>query len=648
MISFFRKALSSWLVLGLLGLVMVAFIVTGVAGPGGAGGAPSGGGESVAKVGSTSIGAGDIRRRAQGGLAAARQQNPGLDMAAYVNGGGLDQSVGQYLAATAMELWARAQGITASARLVDGEIASIPAFNGPTGKFDADVMRQVIAQQRLTEPMLRAELAGDAIRRQLLIPVAGASRVPDGVVTPYASLLLEQRTGMIGVVPSEAIPAGPAPTDAEVSAFYAKNIARFTIPERRVVRYALFGRDGAASPAVSDAEIAAFYNANAATYGARETRTLSQVILPDQAAAAAFVAKVRKGTPFADAAQAAGFTRADTTLGDTTREALASSASAAVAAAAFAAPAGQVAAPVKGDLGWYVVKVEAVKPVAARPLPAVRDEIAASLGRQKADEALSNRVAAMEDAIADGSSFDDVVKAQKLTAAATPPVLPDGSAPGVAGWRPPAELPLILRQLGEASADDDAVVETIGKGERYALVKVGQVVPATPAPLAEVRPAIVAEIRRGKAAARARAIATAIAAKVKAGATLPAAFASAGVKLPAPERVSRRQIELAQANEPVPAPLALMFAMRAGETRTVAAPRDAGWFVVNLTSVTPGDARAAPGLIQQTRAQFDRVVGEEYIEQFANAASAQIGVTRDDAAIARLRAELVGGGAAAQ
>lgn len=648
MISFFRKALSSWLVLGLLGLVMVAFIVTGVAGPGGAGSAPSGGGEKVAKVGGQAVGAGDIRRRMQSALANARQQNPGLDMTAFVKGGGMEQTVGQYLAARAMELWARAQGMTASARLVDGEIASIAAFNGPTGKFDPNVMRQVIAQQRMTEPMLRAELAGDAIRRQLLVPVAGAARAPTGVVLPFASLLLEQRTGMIGVVPSDAMPAGPAPTAGEIEAFYRRNIARFTIPERRVVRYALFGRDDAPAAAPTDAEIAAFYQANAASYGARETRVLQQVILPDQAAANAFVAKVRGGTPFAAAAQAAGFTTADTNIGDVTREALAKQASPAVATAAFAAPSGQIAAPVKGDLGWYVVKVDAVKTVAARPLAAVRSEIAGSLARQKADEALAARVAAMEDAIADGSSFDDVVKAQKLTALATPPVLPNGTAPGVAGYAPPAELPLLLRQLGEAGADDDAVVETIGKGERYALVKVGQVVAATPAPLAEVRPAIIAEIQRTKGAARAKAVAEAIAAKVKAGATLPAAFAAAGVKLPAPERVSRRQIELAQANEPVPAPLALMFTMRAGQTRAIAAPNDAGWFVVNLASITPGNAAAAPGLVEQTRAQFDRMTGEEYIEQFANAVAAKIGVTRDDAALARLRSELAGGGPAAQ
>ena len=51
MLSFFRKWLTSWPVLALLGLVLVAFVVTGVGDPFGGGGRDT----SVARVGNAKI-----------------------------------------------------------------------------------------------------------------------------------------------------------------------------------------------------------------------------------------------------------------------------------------------------------------------------------------------------------------------------------------------------------------------------------------------------------------------------------------------------------------------------------------------------------------------------------------------------------------
>src|SRR3546814_6181967 len=52
MIGLIRRAMSSWIVLGLLGLVLIAFIVTGVGDPFGSMG---GGGRRLAKVGGAAI-----------------------------------------------------------------------------------------------------------------------------------------------------------------------------------------------------------------------------------------------------------------------------------------------------------------------------------------------------------------------------------------------------------------------------------------------------------------------------------------------------------------------------------------------------------------------------------------------------------------
>jgi peptidyl-prolyl cis-trans isomerase D len=72
-------------------------------------------------------------------------------------------------------------------------------------------------------------------------------------------------------------------------------------------------------------------------------------------------------------------------------------------------------------------------------------------------------------------------------------------------------------------------------------------------------------------------------------------------------------------------------------------PQGAGWFIVYLDKITPGDARQAPPLINATQQQLAGVIGNEYIEQFAGAIRAQIGVTRNAAAIAAFKKSLTGG-----
>lgn len=644
MISFFRRALSSWIVLGLLGLIMIAFIVTGVGTPGGLeqlGGGPSG--DTIAKVGGTRLSTVEVTQRAQLAQQNAAQENPGLDMPTFVRQGAFDALVEQLIGGAALETWAREQGLSASKRLIDGEIASIPAFHGPTGQFEETAYRNALAQRRMSEAQLRRDIAGDLIRRQLLVPIGGGSRAPTGIATPYAELMLEARKGEVGIVPTALIPVGAAPTEAEISGWYSRNAARYTMPERRVIRFALIGKDQLGEKGkVTDAEIAAFYKANAATYGATETRSFSQVILPDEAAAKALSASIKGGATFAAAAQKAGFSPTDTALGAKTRAELVELSSAAVADAAFAAPQGGTTSPIKTALGWHVLHIDSIQTKAARPLEAVRGEIAASLEKQKVDEAIADLISAIEDEIADGASFDDVVRNRKLTPVSTPPVLANGQAPETPTWKAPPELGVLLKTAFEVSSDEDPTVETIGNGQLHALLKVAQVIPAAPVPLARIRDKVIADLTVDRAARRAQDVAKAIKAKVDAGTPLAKAIADANLNLPAPKPAGGRQIDIARSGQQVPPPVALMFGMKQGTTRILEVPGKGGWFIVHLDSIEKGDIATAPGLVDATRAEFNGVMAQEYIASFVKAIETAVKVTRNDAAIAKLRRDLSG------
>ncbi|HEY9552468.1 SurA N-terminal domain-containing protein, partial [Allosphingosinicella sp.] len=273
MLKIFRSGASSKILFGFLGLALFAMVVTGFGTGGGGLGDLGGGGDTIAEVGSGRIGSTEVADQANRQFARARDQQPDLDMGAFLRSGALGEIIDQMISQTALGVFGRDQGLVASKRMVDGEIASIPAFQNLAGQFDENAFRAALARENVSEATLRNEIASTLIARQLLLPAAGSPKVPDALARQYATLLLEQRTGSIGIVPAEAMGAGTEPSAAEIAAFYKENEARYTIPERRVLRFATFGAGQVANVAPTDAEIAAFYQANAARYGAKETRT---------------------------------------------------------------------------------------------------------------------------------------------------------------------------------------------------------------------------------------------------------------------------------------------------------------------------------------------------------------------------------------
>lgn len=651
MIAFFRRTLASKLALGLLGLIMLAFIITGVFThemPGGSTrGGPTGG--DLATIGDETITANDMEQRVRSQYAQAVQQQPGLDMATFVTQGGFAAIVDQVIGGAALDHFAQSLGLAASKRQIDGQIAAIPAFHGIDGKFDQKTYQDILAQQRLTDAAVRSDIRSDLVRKMLYLPVTGAMTLPDGLIRPYANLMVEQRFGSIGFVPVALTGGGAAPTDAELQTFYKTHIAAYTTPERRALRYALIGRDQVAAAATpSEADIRKVYDSSQDKYAARETRDLSQVVLDSQAKAQAFKAAVTGGKSFADAAKAAGFGAADIAIGTKSQAQFAQQTSAGVAAAAFALAEGAVSDPVKSDFGWHVVKVNGITRIPATSFEAARPQIAADLTKQKQDQALSDLVGKVQDALDGGQGFADIVKANSLAVTETPAVTPSGLAPDQPAFKPAPELQPLLAAGFKASPDEAPTVETIQQGERYALLSVVKVIPAAPIAFAQVKDRVVADFNASRANDRAKAIATAIEAKIKAGTPVADAFKAAPVKLPDIHQTNGRRIELAQMQGHVPAPLAALFRAPVGGTRLVAAENGSGWYIVHVDKVVAADDKAVAPAVTASRHDLVESATSEYLEQLAGAAKLAVGTHRDEAAIVQLRARLLGATTVAQ
>ena len=431
MLAFFRRIINSrvgvFVTFGVLVLIAVLFGLGDVTGLGNGGRVASG---AVASVGGESVTANELRDRVQTDYQTAQQQQPGLTLAQFIGTGGVEAALERSLGGLALDVFGHAQGMVVSKRTVDGQIASIPSLQGPTGQFDPKVYQQLLQARHLTDEQVRTDLARETIAQQLLAPTIGASQVADQFALPYASLLLEKRAGSIGFIPAKALEGGPAPTDAELQAFYARHRARYMLPERRVIRYALVTPETVAAQVTpTDADLAKAYAATRAQYQPTEKRTVTQVSVLDQAAATQLAAKVKAGTPIDAAARAAGLE--PRTLTGVTQSAYAAQASPTAADAVFAASAGAVVGPIPGSLGFVIAKVGTIEKVAGKTLEQARPELVKQVTAAKTSAALARTRAAFDDALNSHRNFSELAASQRLAVQTTPALTASGVDPTV-------------------------------------------------------------------------------------------------------------------------------------------------------------------------------------------------------------------------
>ena len=66
-------------------------------------------------------------------------------------------------------------------------------------------------------------------------------QLPEKIARQYAALVLEKRKGEIALIPSAVFAPTGNPTDAQLTAWYNDNRTQFIRPERRTLRFAVFG-----------------------------------------------------------------------------------------------------------------------------------------------------------------------------------------------------------------------------------------------------------------------------------------------------------------------------------------------------------------------------------------------------------------------
>ena len=614
--SLFGSRLGKALALGFVILIGVGFALADVTGNSSFGGL---GGANVARVGKENIGIGELRERVRNAYNQARQQQPTLTMAGFVESGAVDQVLDQMIDGLAFEQFADKLGFGVSKRQIDGRIADIPAFAGVSGKFDQTRYEAFLRENNLSEAQVRTEIKQQLLLEQLGAPIGKLPTIAPGVAQPYAA----------------------DPGDAALKTFLSQNKSKFTVPERRVLQYALFDRSAVPVPAVTDAEIAAAYKANAAQYAASETRRFAQVIAPDQATANSIATKARGGAALSAAAQSSGL--AASTTGEQTLAAFTAATSDTIAKAAFAAKRGEIVGPLQTGLGWIVVRVEDVIAKPARTLADATPEIREELAKNKANEAIVDYYNQIQDAVNSGASIEEIAADRKLKLAETPAILPSGRSPNEPGFALPPELAPMVGQAFQVAGEGESQLATLVENEKFAVYAVKSVVAAAPPPFAQIRSALLAEWRLSEGQKVARDKARGIVKSVEGGKSLADATRAAGPNLGNVQTIGGLRGDMGRDGKPVPPELALLFSMAKGSVKTLEIPGNRGWMVLSLTEVNrPDPKQIEPARVAAMAQPLSQAFGNELVEQLAAEAKRRVGVKINKDLVNQLTKELTG------
>jgi peptidyl-prolyl cis-trans isomerase D len=617
MLAIFRKAANTWIAKLLLGLLALAFTSWGV---GDIRNAAFGTGPAVV-VGDVSMSAGEVSTEFKRQLENMQPRNgPRLTSEDARKMGLMDAVIESLVTRLLLDEAGRRLGLATSDEAIRAAVFANPMFRNEAGAFDRTRLQMVLGRMGLSEEAFMRQERSYQTRQQLGDALSSGVAAPKLLVDPLARYRLERRIADVWVVKDAAVAQPPAPDAATLETYYKANADRFMAPEYRGVTVLLLRpADVAGQVEVTDEMIAEAYGRRRAEFDIPERRVLSQVVASDPEAASKAAGLVAAGKDVGDIATALGTQVID--LGSVEAAEL----PAEIAKSAFAQAPGTTGAPIKTDLGWHVVKVSSVTPGKVRSLAEVRGQVEQDLRHEKAGDSLADLSNKVDDALGGGASLEEAARRFNLTLIKAEAIDVQGRGPD---GKAVANLPKAPSFLDVAFHSDPGTESqlTDNGGDGYFMVRVDQVTPPAPRPLAEVKGQVAEAWQAEQRHKAARARADKIAEELKAGQRVH--FSAAETRITPP--FTR---DGGEGSGLPPAAVSELFAAAVGQV--VVAPADGGWLVARLGDIIPFDAAAHPKDAETVRHTLSQAVMGDIMDQYMAALNAKVGVKVDRSQLSR-------------
>ncbi len=583
----------------------------------------------VADVGDTKITANQFQENFRIRLSELRRQfGQQLDSQQARQMGFADITLDRLISLRLLQLHAAELKLSVGDDQVLEEIKRQPGFSDGQGGINANVFRDTLARNNLSEDRYIATLRDQITRSHLTGVVAAGSVAPDHMVDQFYRYRNERRTADVVVVRRASSGAAPEPTDAQLREFYSKNEALFTAPELRTITALYLDPDEMAKEiAVSDDELIDEYENRLTSLIIPERRRVRQIVTTDESAARRARQSLAEGRSFTDVAKDAGMDEETTQLGFVTADRLPSE----IGLVAFKAALDQPSEPVKSPLGWHIVLVERIEPGKTPTFEDVRASIRLELGRERAIDGLVKFANKLEDALAGGATIDEAARQIDTATLKTPPIDARGRT---ADGKPAKNLPTDDEFLRAAFEIQDGEVSDLMETRTggYLIVRVDAITPPAVRPFDSVRVKAVTAWKITQQDEVAKKKAGEIRDKVKGGGSLTMVAKDASLEVERSKPFTR--INRAAGSRIPPALAGELFKLRPGGVAMTPSPE--GYAVAQLNDVRAASPTSDNEGLQGLKNRMRGAVAEDIMRQYASALRARYSVRIDRDAINRL------------
>lgn len=587
MLDVIRANAQSWGVKAAFGIIILVFVFWGI------GSLKEGPSSVIVAVNKKPILYRDFARSYEREVEGLRSRFPGISSEELKQFGLKRQVLQQMVAETLLEQEAARIGMTISPAELRRSIDAIPAFRNAQGSFDAEQYRKVLQSQQTTPGRFEDGIRRDMLLQKLRDRISSAAIVTDTEAREVFDYGRERRVLEYVLFPLDEQLAGITISDEDVQAFYDARKETFKVAARVALEYVLINPATLASSfTVEEEAVTAYYKQHAAAKFQQPERVHARhilVMVPDGAPEADVakarahiddaLAQIKAGKDFG--AVAAKFSQDGSAkqggdLGWFTRGQMV----APFEEVAFSQKPGTVSEPVRTMFGFHLIKVEAHEQARQASLDEVRPQIRKAIAEEKGTERLHDTMDTALELVTSGKPVAEVAQQLKLERRTTEPFAREDGAK-VAGLKPQA------LQLVFATPEGTVIDTPLETDGGFMVARVVSSQPESYKPVADVRTAIVTELKGQKATQKARDVAGETA-KTLGDGPLPAQLQS---KAKVTEPVGRdgfiagigeaREVATAAFGAPVGTWLPAAYGVDAGallvRVKEVRKPTDADW-----------------------------------------------------------------------